>query len=360
MRFLAGHLFFGALVLSVTAQAQNAGPLPAPTIKLAEPAVSKDWIAGCDNGLSCEAVALQPSVNYADFLSFVVSRAAGIDAPVKVRAFGSNSKADGFRILIDGRNIISGKVTSGDAAAIVEGGDAIRLVRAMARGREIRLLDGKGVMIGRASLSGVRAALLNIDKVQGRTGSRSALILTGAKKMRAQPPSVPVIIAKRIKESSSIPDTSALVALAENSACAAERVNVSEDAVYSLGSRGDTPLALALINCGGGAYNPVSIAYLGTKSTAGKWTFEQARFDYEAYARTETGALKQIFHPSWNPASQTLSSFAKDRGVGDCGNSAQYIWDGSMFRLTSATKMSECAGSLNWIPTWRAQVRFVD
>lgn len=325
-----------------------------------QPVVIKDWTIGCDNGLACQAVALQHSADYTDFLSFVVARAADIDAPLKITAFGPNSKADKFRILIDGRLIISGKVTPGETSASIEGADSIKLARAMARGNEIRLMDGAGVMVGRASLSGAKVAFQRLDKAQGRAGTKSAIILTGRKVMRPPPATLPIIAVKRLKESNVLPDTDTLVALAEHSACAAERVEVTQDTVYSLGSKGDAPLALALVSCGGGAYNPASVAFLGTKGADGKWTFDQVAFDYEAYEKADTGGLKLLLHPSWNPVSQTLSSFAKERGLGDCGNSAQYIWDGAMFRLKGATAMNECRGSFNWIPTWRAQVQFVD
>jgi hypothetical protein len=356
-RFWLGILL-GTLGLSAVASAQPQSMTNA--VKPATTVTYKDWISGCDNSAACQAVALTPSVNYADFLSFVIARNGGIDAPLKITALGQDSKADRYRILVDGKLIVSGAVPAGEAPAIIEGADALKLARAMARGVEVRLVAGAGGVIGRASLKGARAALNSLDKAQGRTGTKTAILNPGRRAMRRVLPTVPVIKAKRILESSSIPDTLDLVALAENSACAAERSDVTQDAVYSLGAQGDTPRALVLVSCGGGAYNPISVAYLGAKGSSGKWTFEQAGFDYEAYEKSETGALKLLFHPSWNPANQTLSSYAKGRGIGDCGNSAQYIWDGAQFRLTEATAMSECRGSINWIPVWRAQVQLVD
>ncbi len=356
-RYWTGMLL-GAFSMSAVATAQPQGKESA--VKPGSPIVQKDWIIGCDNVGACQAVALTPSVDYDNFLSFVVSRSAGAGAPLKISALGEDSKADRFRIMVDNRLIVSSKVTAGEAPATLEGASAVKLARAMARGLEVRLLDGKGSLIGRASLKGMRAALRELDKAQKRTGTKTAILSPGRRAMRISVTQAPIITAKRIQESSSIPDTSALVALAENSACAAERTEVTQDAVYSLGAQGETSRALVLVSCGGGAYNPTGVAFLGTQRGADKWTFEQAGFDYEAYQKSEKGALNLLFHPSWNPASQTLSSFAKGRGIGDCGNSAQYIWDGSKFRLTQATAMSECRGATNWIPVWRAQVQLVD
>jgi hypothetical protein len=356
-RFWTGILL-GILSVSVVAAAQP--QVKDSAVKPAKTLPYKDWMLGCDNVAACQAVALTPSVNYADFLSFVVARSAEPGAALKISALGQDSKAYRYRILVDGKLIVSGAVPAGEAPATIIGADAVKLARAMARGIEVRLLDGAGATIGRASLKGIRAALINLDKVQGRSGTKTAILNPGRRAMQNTVAVAPVIKAKRIQESQAIPDTTALVALAENSACAPERVDVTEDAVYSLGAQGDTPRALVLVSCGGGAYNPTSVAYLGAKGSTGKWTFEQASFDYAAYQKSEDGSLNLLFHPSWNPANQTLSSYAKGRGIGDCGNSAQYIWDGAMFRLTEATLMSECRGSINWIPVWRAQVLLVD
>ena len=58
----------------------------------------------------------------------------------------------------------------------------------------------------------------------------------------------------------------------------------------------------------------------------------------------------------YDPGSRTLRGFNKGRGIGDCGTSQTYVWDGSRFRLTEATSMGECRGAWRWIPVWTAQV----
>ncbi|HTG39817.1 DUF1176 domain-containing protein [Sphingomonas sp.] len=49
-----------------------------------------------------------------------------------------------------------------------------------------------------------------------------------------------------------------------------------------------------------------------------------------------------------------LASYAKGRGIGDCGVSQRFIWDGPRFRLIEQAEMSECRGSIDYITTWRA------
>jgi len=53
-----------------------------------------------------------------------------------------------------------------------------------------------------------------------------------------------------------------------------------------------------------------------------------------------------------------LSTHNKGRGVGDCGSSETYVWDGRRFRMTEARVMSECRGSTNWLATYRAKAVF--
>ena len=51
-----------------------------------------------------------------------------------------------------------------------------------------------------------------------------------------------------------------------------------------------------------------------------------------------------------------MSEYVKARGLGDCGGSSDFVWDGARFRLVEATGMGECRGSIDWITTWRAKV----
>ena len=46
----------------------------------------------------------------------------------------------------------------------------------------------------------------------------------------------------------------------------------------------------------------------------------------------------------YDPQDGLLREFAKSRGLGDCGNSASWAWDGSMFRLASYLALDRCMG----------------
>ncbi len=335
-----------------------------PTAVSAEPKLgtqkfSKDWAAACDNRLNCEAVSLRNDVPD-DGLSISIVRNS-VDGALSILLFGLESSSDRYRILIDGRVAHNGIVESSASEPIkIVGQDALRLVRLMVKGRNMVVRDRSNAELGQASLAGTNDAFLHMDKVQNRAGTAMALVNPGRKSLRPKSAPAPEIVAKRIKPGKATPDAATLISLVENSACKEERFNVTEDVAYSLGRHNGQAKALILLSCGSGAYNFASAAYIGTQISEEKWNFEPASFDYGAMPSTMDKSLRLLVNADWDEAGQTLSSFAKGRGLGDCGNAESYVWDGSQFRLISAYGMSECRGSMDWLTLWHANVKLVD
>jgi Protein of unknown function (DUF1176) len=344
LAFISGLTAFGALAA-------------APPVSVGTLQTFKDWTVGCDNGLACQAVALMPEGSVGDGLSLIITRSAGVASPLAIELSGFTSKAERYRVVVDGRVAQSGAMAAGAETIKVGGPSALKLGRAMAKGKALRVIDGSGNDLGSASLSGVSAALRYIDAQQGRAGSRSAVVATGRKAPTAKKAELPVITVKKIAPTDALPDTPALVALSENSPCAADRFGSTEDTAYSLGEGASGAQALVLLNCGAGAYNFSTGVYVGQRSGTGKWSFEPAKFDYGATGFSDDSKIPILVNADWDAATQTVSSYAKGRGLGDCGSSESWVWDGAMFRLTSAVAMGECRGSTDWIPVWRAEVR---
>jgi hypothetical protein len=349
------HRGFFALSLLCVGTALVAASTPAPTPGKTE--TFKDWTVGCDNGLACQAVSLATEGDSDGTLSMVIARPSGPTAALTIAMSGFTSKADRYRIVIDGRVAETGTMQVGSETIGISGANAMKLARAMARGSAMRVIDSAGTDLGSASLAGVAAALRHMDAQQGRAGSRGAVIATGPRMATARKAAIPVIAVRKIAPSDMLPDAAALVALSENSACAEERFGSTQDTAYSLGTGPNGPQALVLLNCGAGAYNFSSGVYVGQRNSAGKWTFEPAKFDYGAAGFSVDSKIPILINADWDAAKQSLGSYAKGRGLGDCGSSESWVWDGAMFRLTNATVMGECRGSLDWIPVWRAEVR---
>ena len=317
----------------------------------------KDWAVGCDNGFGCQAVSLMDETAPVEGVEVVLSRAASPTAAVAINIDGNDLKAGKYRVMIDGRLMLSGTASADDAVVKVGGVDALRLGRAMAKGRQLTLADSSGKEIGTVSLAGASAALRYIDAQQNRVGTKTAIVAVGKSARGGKSVNLPVITARKIAPNDVLPDTAAIVALSESSPCADARFGSTEDTVYSLGSGPEGARALVMLNCGAGAYNFSSGVYTGQRNEKGKWTFEPAKFDYGATGFDNESPIPVLVNAGWDAATQTLSSYSKGRGLGDCGSSESYVWDGASFRLTEATFMGECRGSTDWIPTWRADVR---
>ncbi len=339
-------LFFAGAIAS--AQAVKPGEVP----------IFKDWTVGCDNGLSCQAVALADDAFSEDNLAVVVVRPAGAEAQLTVAISGATAKAGRYRVMVDGRIAADGSIKAADEPITISGAAALKLLRAMARGTAVTLTDEASGKIGTASLAGAAAAFRYIDAKQGRAATNSAIVATGSKAYPGRRIILPTITATKITPTNILPDTSAIVALSESSSCAQERFGSTQDTLYSLGSGPKGPRVLVLLNCGAGAYNFSSGIYTGQRDVSGKWSFEPAKFDYGATGFGEESAIPILINAGWDGATQTISSYSKARGIGDCGSSENYVWDGQMFRLTAASFMGDCRGSTDWIPTWRANVQF--
>jgi hypothetical protein len=326
-----------------------------------------NWAAGCDNGLTCEAVAMTPAMKPAvtstenhehHMVSLILKRVVGDDGALTMRVSGIDSSSDRYQFFVDKKLVDTGVINPADRSISILHKDAIRLARALVRGKNAQIKGGDGQILGELSLAGSAAALRYLDMRQGYARSVDGIAVQGRRRPPTKAPALPIISAKRINDKGAIPEAADLVALAEGSDCARVRFDVTVDSVHSLGNSSGNPQALALINCGGGLYNKSNAVYLGTQNAAGKWRFEPARFDYENQTSAKMANMDLLPNSAWDAKTQLLNSVYKGRGIGDCGFRADFVWDGRSFRLVQAGEMKMCQGSMDWITTWRATVEF--
>ncbi|WP_417608367.1 DUF1176 domain-containing protein [Parasphingorhabdus sp.] len=323
-----------------------------------------DWVVGCDNGGTCRAVALMPEADgaaYDDWGGPVsILRTAGSDDIFKVHISFEPGDIDRYQMIVDDQLVDTGAIVQGDYPVEIVGEDALKVATAIIKGRKLALRGPGGENIIRISLSGSSAALRYIDEKQDRVGTDNALVAKGSKPFDAVTPVIPLITVDHWESAKLVPETSAIISLVEDSRCKDERYGVVEDQVYPLGRRGNRFRALVLISCGSGAYNFSSAPFVGEyvedKNTDGGWTFSPAKFDRQPSWGGE-GTDPLLVNAGWDNQNQTLSSYGKGRGLGDCGSAENYVWDGDMFRLTEASAMPECRGAYEWITTWRANYR---
>lgn len=355
-RGIIGSGLLGGLIMLSAQAGHSAPPAAAPAPGAPAPAkleTYRDWIIGCDNGGTCQASSLTPEADSGSdsAVILVVQRDAGATAQPKLSIDFSEQLKGVVDIMVDGTKV--GSAPLKDSSAQLSGTPAFAAISALAKGNQIALnINGKRV--GHASLSGSSAALRFMDAKQGRAGTVTALVAKGPLGATAikPPPDLPVVARALVpvgqKGAPLWADELARANTLTN--CTGENDPKLDTPVYPLGGN----KSLILLACGAGAYNYMAVPLIGT-GMPGRRTLTLARFDYKP-GWGDDDAHPMLVNADWSDKQSLLSSYAKGRGLGDCGSAESYVWDGAMFRLVEATSMGECRGSWEWITVWRAKV----
>jgi len=299
--------------------------------------IFRDWVVGCDNGRACAASGLMPEEDY-EAATAGVARGPEANAPADVWV----NVVDGTpaAAMVDGRRFaLRAGPDAGYRAA-----DPAGFLAALAAGKKAVVIDSAGKPLGTLSTAGVAAALLYMDEKQGRLGNVTALVRKGPAPASAvpPPPALPVIASAPPSPRPPRRPTAAQIKAARGDNACEKPSDEQPAESWRLDARHS--LALVPAHCGSGAYNMLSVALLLDES--GKAT-----------TLSFGGDVDGIWNADWDPKSRRLGTYGKGRGIGDCGVTQVYAWDGTAFRLVEQTEMSECRGSMDYITTWRAMVR---
>jgi hypothetical protein len=333
-----------AFLAALAAPAPNA-PHPA------DPKLFRDWTVGCDNGRACLAVALQPETQDPDeWLTLDLERGAAAEARPRIAIdveapAGAGIYAEGKRLPVTlGTGKQSGQVTNGAEA----------LVAALRSAAKLEVRDAAGKKLGSISPAGASAALLYMDDKQGRVGTLTALARPGSKPASAVPPPPAYPIVRAAPRSAKPPRRMAKAEWVRLRLAACDDGD-PDDGTPADFYRLDAAHSLASIpaHCLSGAYNGASLLYVAGET--GPW--RPARYDYPLDNGGEEGAAALQFNADYDARTGILEMFMKGRGIGDCGTTEDYAWDGTSFRLTYAGRMDVCRGALERIPVWKAVVR---
>lgn len=316
-----------------------------------------DWAVGCDNGWACEAISLAAEDwSIGDGISITVRRAGGADGYNRVGLRLMDETAAGRLALhIDGEPVAIAERSDGDELFHFDPEIVPNLLYRIAYGRSAELFDEAGASQGTISLSGSRAALLYIEDRQGRAGTVTASAMVGdeAASTIPEPPALPVVhampIADRAGETAAPLSESVLAELQATLECDYPEDEPLPNRAEILSDAAD----LILIGCSRGAYNFSDIAFVRRDGE-----LVPARFDH-VFSWGEAAEMPFLVNTYWNPDRGILSTYAKGRGIGDCGTAEQFVWDGTMFRLIERREMNSCRGSMHWITVYRADVRWV-
>lgn len=308
-----------------------------------------DWAVACDNVRRCEMTSLEPTDGDDDSggaeLSLV--REPGPNGEITITLWPGDGGEGPLTLTIDGAQVASG--TLRNTAVEFGGATARRIAAALAAGHRAQL--SAGGRTATLSLAGASAALRFVDAQQGRADGVTALVARGPRPAGAVPvaPALPVVAAAPLSRADPALPAGLIARLNKTSGCGdnySEGFAQPDPETGALGG-GAT---LVLLACGSGAYNLSSAAYVvrGGKATP-------ARFD--TIKPAPDGSAEELINASWDAGTGTLSSYAKGRGLADCGEAASYAWDGTRFRAVQINRMDECRGSTNWLTVWRAKVR---
>lgn len=330
----------------------DAAPLPEPGAPRAgEPTLGRiqifeDWAVGCDNRLTCSAVSLVPDGAGAAYSVLVtVQRSGGPAGAGVLRFLGADQLQGKIDVIVDNHPLT--RATAARDMIELSGPNALAIIRTLGSSYTFELREKKTV-ISAPSLRGLAGALRYMDEQQGRVGSKGALAALGD---GAADMAKPVPAVGSIAGTPAPIEDDARPVLTAGEEASARRLAMCEQRLgtdYPLETHMlDAQHALVLLPCNAGAYN-VSAVPLIAVGGAGQWQFQIAHFDLAPGFTGDPGTPPLIVNARWNPSRGELSSFAKGRGLGDCGTAETYRWDGSRFRLTEARSMPVCRGAWEW------------
>lgn len=293
--------------------------------------VFKDWAVACDNTRHCEAVAYQSDESESAPVVLWLSRDAGPHATVHIQVDMDDSEDPKPLTLHLGTNTLKGIARAQDLSPT----QTRQLLAHVLVGQEITLSDG--AKRWQLSLAGSNAALLKMDDVQGRVGTPGALVRKG-KKPEATVPSM--LSAPKI-QAATLPATSAadqaLLQPILNSITPRECWDdLPDDSSPDTSiTRVSATQVLVMRECGRGAYQGGSGIWLANS----KRPYAAKRLDLPL---PDGESTDYVMNASLNGG--RLESYAKGRGVNDCGSGFAWVWTGKSLVLTGAWHAPLCRG----------------
>ncbi len=333
----------------------------------AEPlqAMYNDWQLSCDNLNHCTARNSQDGQE----LVMKITREAGPEGKASVSIdFQRNSEEQTTEAPVANRLQMNGKTLSfnhrewdvskkhlsttnrlvvNDFIAAIREGSSIQLAGKTDPSQPVRPA---------ISLKGIKAALLAIDAQQGRVGSKTAWISRGSKPASSVPPIPATPVLPRFSEPHALSD-SEISAITQNAATTIENndcsLDPSEREVHIFALSNDK--VLMTVNCDMGAYNLYALGFLVSRQTPYKMDDLALTMPFKL---GEDDGAPELINADFDPKTGMLSTYDKGRGVGDCGVSSRWVFDGKQFQLAAFASEPACDGYSSggeWPVLWVTQ-----
>lgn len=285
----------------------------------------KDWALQCDNTRTCRAVGYQAEEGDSDPVSMRITRAAGPATPIAIDVQVYSEK--------DVKSPVQLRVGS----FVLQGmqGESFEVPASRVQALLPELLKADVATVRTTgqtwtlSLSGATAVLLKMDDVQGRVGTPGAIVKRGT---RAESSVLPAISAPTVRAVTPLKNKATDASLAAaiwaamdkkeaQAQCNDHTPALDEISIYRL----TADKVLLSLPCAMGAYN---YSYLG-------W-MARDKLPYRPQFLEADG--------EFDPATGTLTSSMKGRGIGDCWSYQTWQFDGQGFTLTDQRSDEMCRG----------------
>jgi hypothetical protein len=336
----------------------------------------RDWLAACDNLRNCSAYGLDTELSGGAYLR--IERGGAPNAPVRMTVVLDAADGATFTMKFNDPSLpglpdsaITGKTdenTGRRRIVLTDTVSADTLIASIRKAETIRITrqdppgakDKSDPLESAISLSGAAAALLWIDEQQKRLDTVTALIRKGGKSASTMPPQpkAPMIVVAKPATGTPPEKTSPALIARGRALCGEEDEGSKLQETWPLGGN----RFLYAFNCpdSSGAYNyhyGLLTATAGNPASARTVTlaWPVKIGDIETDFESERPAVNPLF----DPKTMTLSTFDKGRGLGDCGTSEHWVWDGKAFRLALLKMMGQCRGiqTDDWPVLYRAERR---
>jgi hypothetical protein len=327
----------------------------------------RDWLAACDNTRSCTAYGFDADIAGNAYVKF--TRDGSADARLRATIAVNVQDGSTFKVSFDDPALggVPAEATTGASnddddlkRLVISDPKAVEtLVASLRKAKKITVtrIDPPGATASdpvttEISLTGVVAAMLWMDDQQKRVGTVTALVSRGDKPATAvpPPPAPPVVTAAKIPPGPKADKAPAAVIAKARAVCEEKKISEAEDA-----TRLNADQVMYWFQCAdmSGAYNYAYALLIAEHGKVRQAEFKQPR---ELATKDDNGVETNI-NPGFDESTQTLSLFNKGRGIADCGQSSDWVWDGRAFRLIGAKSMPTCKGVApsDWAVLYRAE-----
>ncbi|RYY10391.1 MAG: DUF1176 domain-containing protein, partial [Alphaproteobacteria bacterium] len=316
-----------------------------------------DWLVGCDNTRRCVAKYVLGDHDgdtnpYDEDAGLTISREAGPSGAISVDAT-SGRRINPATIHVGAAGSdrsLRWKAYDAGRGAQIDGAAAVAFVRGM-RNAETVSWSGSQLKVV-VSLRGLAAVLVAMDEAQGRIGNVSALGRPGPRAASTTPAAVAPPIVRRGPRLQPMPTSSKLVATLRRTQAAALKLHGcdQEAGTDDSADRLDGHSAIVLLECGRFAYQTSVLAFIVPldRPEAAKPLILPRPM---SSAAPDPDAIGEYVGGSYDADTRVFSTYAKGRGMADCGESAEWTWDGIAFRLTAYSLQLRCGGRAGDWPT---------